>query len=71
MGGHAGVVGGEAGDEGGEEGGGEGGVGGVSETVRLGGGGGGGGTIGTEGDVSGSIRKEISSTEKVEEVGRG
>ena len=53
------------------EGGGEGGVGGVSETVGLGIGGDGGGTIGTEGDVSGSIRKERSSTEKEEVVGRG
>ena len=53
------------------EGGGEGGVRGVSETVGLDGGGGGGVTVGTEGDVSGRIRKERSSTEKREVVGRG
>jgi hypothetical protein len=31
----------------------------------------GGGSIGTEGDVSGNNRKDMSSTEKAEKEGRG
>jgi hypothetical protein len=63
--GDIGEEGGESGDEGGEECVGE--EGGKSTM----GGHGGGGTQGTEEGVSGNMRKEMSSIEKVEEEGRG
>ena len=56
--------GGESCDEGGEETVGEDGVGSATAGRGV-------GILGTEGGVSGKVRKEMSSVEKVEEDGRG